>query len=258
MRPVVHTVRGPQISGKRLSIALSSLISASPASRLRVIEVVPAWFCSPVTVMPYCQIATIAVTTPMRFSSPSSEVALLDVRLEERCRSAPARSRGAAGPRNRRLAAPRAAACRRVLFFALSTSASVSRPVNDFEPRNEPKCPSSSANTTTSTPVSPPASLIARAGFQRVDAAERAVEPAGLVLAFEMRARQRLAPVARATCPGCCRCRRWWSRARPRCIARRTTRATRYRPPKRSGDGRRSCRCRRCAACRDRRAGGRA
>ena len=33
--------------------------------------------------MPYCQIATIAVTTPMRSSSPSSDVALLDVRLEE-------------------------------------------------------------------------------------------------------------------------------------------------------------------------------
>ena len=47
MRPVVHTVRAPQISGKRLSIALSSLISARPASRRRAIEVVPAWFCSP-------------------------------------------------------------------------------------------------------------------------------------------------------------------------------------------------------------------
>jgi hypothetical protein len=35
--------------------------------------VVPAWFCSPVTAMPYCQIATIAVTTPMRSSPISSE-----------------------------------------------------------------------------------------------------------------------------------------------------------------------------------------
>ena len=73
MRPVVHTVRGPQISGKRLSIALSSLISASPASRRRNIEVVPAWLCSPVTVMPYCQIATIAVTIPILSWPISSE-----------------------------------------------------------------------------------------------------------------------------------------------------------------------------------------
>ena len=38
------------------------------------------------------------------------------------------------------------------------------------------------------------ARLLDRArGFQRVDAAERAVEPAGMVLAFQMRAGQRLA-----------------------------------------------------------------
>ena len=72
MRPVVHTVRGPQISGKRLSIAESSRTSARPASRRRVIEVVPAWFCSPVAENEYCQIATIAVTTPMRSLSLSS------------------------------------------------------------------------------------------------------------------------------------------------------------------------------------------
>ena len=47
--------------------------SARPASRRRAIEVVPAWFCSPVTVMRYCQIATIAVTTPI-FRPPASSV----------------------------------------------------------------------------------------------------------------------------------------------------------------------------------------
>ena len=45
---------------------------APDVSRRRVIEVVPAWFCSPVTVKAYCQIATIAVTTPMRSFSSSS------------------------------------------------------------------------------------------------------------------------------------------------------------------------------------------
>ena len=83
MRPVVHTVRGPQISGKRLSIAESSRTSASPASRRRVIEVVPAWFCSPVTVN-----AVLPDRHDRRDDADAQllafeRVALLDVRLEE-------------------------------------------------------------------------------------------------------------------------------------------------------------------------------
>jgi hypothetical protein len=64
IRPVVQTLREPATCGKRRSISASTRRSASPASRGAML-VVPAWFCSPVAVSRYCQIATIAVTTPI-------------------------------------------------------------------------------------------------------------------------------------------------------------------------------------------------
>ncbi|MGY3407997.1 hypothetical protein ACVWZV_004110 [Bradyrhizobium sp. GM5.1] len=42
MRPVVQTVRRPQLSGKRLSIATQNFASASPASFRAAMRVVPA------------------------------------------------------------------------------------------------------------------------------------------------------------------------------------------------------------------------
>ena len=42
MRPVVQTVRGPQIAGKRSSIATQNFASARPASLRIAIRVVPA------------------------------------------------------------------------------------------------------------------------------------------------------------------------------------------------------------------------
>ena len=42
MRPVVQTVRGPQLSGKRSSIATQNFASASPASFRAAMRVVPA------------------------------------------------------------------------------------------------------------------------------------------------------------------------------------------------------------------------
>ena len=156
-------------------------------------------------------------------------VALLDVRLEERRRSAPARSRGAAGPHSRRSACASRSGVPSFLFFALSMSSSVSSPVNDLRAEERAEVSLLVAEHHDIDAGVAARLLDGARGFERVDAAERAVEPARLVLRFQMRARQRLAAGRLASFPGCCRCRRWWSQAPPRCIARRTTAAPRCR-----------------------------
>ena len=74
----------------------------------------------------------------------------------------------------------------------------------------EPKWPSSSHQAATSTPPADRAR-----GLQPVDHAERAIEPAGMVLALEMRAGQHLRARRPATGRRRCRCRRSRPRARP-------------------------------------------
>jgi hypothetical protein len=91
--------------------------------------------------------------------------------------------------------APRASACRRscsrlVDFLVLE------QPVNDFEPRNEPKCLPRRRTPRHPTPASPPASLD-RARRPRARRHSRAGRRASrVVLAFQMRAGQRLGAVA--------------------------------------------------------------
>ena len=82
MLPVVHTVRGPQTCGKRSSISTQNFASASPASLRSAIRVVPAWFCSPVKVIRYCQMPTMEVTTPIAERAALQRPALLDMGLQ--------------------------------------------------------------------------------------------------------------------------------------------------------------------------------
>ncbi len=76
-----HRARSAQ--GRKLSsIATQNRASARPASLRTAIRVVPAWFCSPVNVMRYCQMPTIEVTTPIFSPAALQRVALLDMGFE--------------------------------------------------------------------------------------------------------------------------------------------------------------------------------
>ncbi|WP_431269689.1 hypothetical protein [Dankookia sp. P2] len=83
MRPQVHALRSPQTLGNSWSIIASSRTAASPASRRSAIVVPPAWSCIPSMVMRHCQMATMPVTTPACSPARSSLRPLLDVHLEE-------------------------------------------------------------------------------------------------------------------------------------------------------------------------------
>ena len=154
--------------------------------------VVPAWFCSPVTAMRYCQMATIAVTTPMLQPGRFERVALLDMRLEEPgvarridLEPRPARIAGAVERRAHRGAV---VAVARLVDVRLAEHADKRAAA---EERAEmallvAECRDVDADL---------AGLLGQRprGFERIDDAECAVEPAGMILGFEMRAGEHLA-----------------------------------------------------------------
>ena len=82
MRPIVHTVRGPAISGKRSWMRVASRTIATPASLRRTMRVVPAWFCSPVSDDPVVPDADDRLDDADAQPAGVERVALLDMRFE--------------------------------------------------------------------------------------------------------------------------------------------------------------------------------
>ena len=126
-------------------------------------------------------------------------------------RSAPDRSGGAGARTSRRLPAPRASAARRAGWTRRRSRSPRAAPMNERLPRKLPKWPSSSQNTTTSTPRSPGRGVLGDGprGLQRVDAAQADRRASRHGSGFP--GASRTAPCGRApgSCRGCWRCRRW-------------------------------------------------
>ena len=194
MRPVVHTVRGPQAAGNRSSIATQNFASARPASLRTAIRVVPAWFCSPVKVIRYCQMPTMEVTTPM-LSAPLSSVWPCSIWASRYpiCRPRSARDARPAG---------KADLAQRVAHGAAAVA--VARGVDVSLGQGADIGPAAEETAEMAFLVAPGCDLDGAfdarvgiddaGGFERIDDAERPIEPAGVILAFEMRTRQQLRP----------------------------------------------------------------
>ena len=190
MRPVVHTVRGPQTAGKRSSIATQNLASARPASLRIAIRVVPAWFCSPVNVMRYCQIPTMEVTTPI-LRPPLSSVSPCSICASRYpiCRAAfglRARPAGKARVAQGLAHGPAAVAVARGVDIGLGDAADIGAAAEEAAEMAFLVAPGRDFDGAVDVRIG----IDDAGGFERIDDAERPIEPAGVILAFEMRARQ--------------------------------------------------------------------
>ena len=183
------------------------------------IRVVPAWFCSPSKVIRYCQMPTIEVTTPIA-RPPLSSVGPCSICASRypmwRPRSTLARARPA------RPASRRASRMVRPLLRSRAASMSSSLTRADIGPGAEEMAEMSFL-------VAPGRDLDGAGGvrigiddaggFERIDDAERPIEPARVILAFEMRAGQQFRSGFRGWCRAHCRCRRSRRQVLPRAVA---------------------------------------
>ncbi len=195
MRPIVHTVRGPAISGKRSWMRVASRTIATPASLRRIIRVVPAWFCSPIKRDPEIPDADDRLDDADAQPGRVERVALLDMRFEiadiARRVDPLARPAGKPGARQR-LAQRRAVvaasglvdlvlaerADERAAAEIIAVMAFLVGPGGDLD-------------------AEPGAIRIGGKGagqFEPVDHAQRAVEPAAIGLGLAVRADQQPAP----------------------------------------------------------------
>ena len=198
MRPVVHTVRGPQAAGKRSSISTQNLASARPASLRMAIRVVPAWFCSPVKMMRYCQIPTMDVTTPMSEAAAFERLALFDMGFEiSDMPPAFAPRTGAAGEislaqRVTHALAAVAVGCRVDIGFG--DAADIGAAAEEVSEMPFLVAPGRNFDRAVYVRIG----IDDAGGLERIDHAERSIEPARVVLAFQMRSRQQLRSGLRA------------------------------------------------------------